>query len=191
MTLFIDTPTYVVYHELILTSKEYMTQVTAVDAYWLGASYLSHVFYKEARSSQRVSLLQPSWDPYSTPSRKRVSTNVGTGARQIASSPKRQSWRRRWRAGARSESFSPPWTLSSPCGVARRELTTRLIGARRRRRRKRSRLRRQVGALTSSSLARRDARALAKGRVSRLRHGGALASSGCPCGGDEGFGLAV
>ena len=32
-----DTPTYVVYHELILTSKEYMTQVTAVDAYWLGA----------------------------------------------------------------------------------------------------------------------------------------------------------
>jgi len=31
-----DTPSYVVYHELILTSKEYMTQVTAVDAYWLG-----------------------------------------------------------------------------------------------------------------------------------------------------------
>jgi hypothetical protein len=34
--IFTDTPTYVVYHELILTSKEYMTQVTAVDAYWLG-----------------------------------------------------------------------------------------------------------------------------------------------------------
>ena len=33
---FLDTPTYVVYHELILTSKEYMTQVTAIDAYWLG-----------------------------------------------------------------------------------------------------------------------------------------------------------
>jgi hypothetical protein len=32
----VDTPTYVVYHELILTSKEYMTQVTAIDAYWLG-----------------------------------------------------------------------------------------------------------------------------------------------------------
>ncbi len=31
-----DTPTYVIYHELILTSKEYMTQVTAVDAFWLG-----------------------------------------------------------------------------------------------------------------------------------------------------------
>ena len=25
-----------IYHELILTSKEYMTQVTAVDPYWLG-----------------------------------------------------------------------------------------------------------------------------------------------------------
>ncbi|KAL4065767.1 P-loop containing nucleoside triphosphate hydrolase protein [Scleroderma yunnanense] len=37
------TPTYVVYHELILTSKEYMTQVTAVDAYWLGD--LGSVFY--------------------------------------------------------------------------------------------------------------------------------------------------
>lgn len=41
--LFPDTPTYVVYHELILTSKEYMTQVTAVDAYWLAE--LGSVFY--------------------------------------------------------------------------------------------------------------------------------------------------
>jgi hypothetical protein len=32
-----DTPTYVIYHELIFTSKEYMTQVTSVDAFWLGA----------------------------------------------------------------------------------------------------------------------------------------------------------
>ncbi|KAG6373112.1 pre-mRNA splicing factor [Boletus reticuloceps] len=37
------TPTYVVYHELILTSKEYMTQVTAIDAYWLAD--LGSVFY--------------------------------------------------------------------------------------------------------------------------------------------------
>jgi hypothetical protein len=36
LTVSLDTPTYVVYHELILTSKEYMTQVTAIDAYWLG-----------------------------------------------------------------------------------------------------------------------------------------------------------
>ena len=31
-----DTPSHIVYHELILTSKEYMTQVTAIDPYWLG-----------------------------------------------------------------------------------------------------------------------------------------------------------
>ncbi|GAW02727.1 pre-mrna splicing factor [Lentinula edodes] len=37
------TPSYVVYHELILTSKEYMTQVTAVDPYWLAE--LGSVFY--------------------------------------------------------------------------------------------------------------------------------------------------
>lgn len=36
----IDTPSYVVYHELILTSKEYMTQVTAIDPYWLGTVVL-------------------------------------------------------------------------------------------------------------------------------------------------------
>lgn len=40
-----DTPTYVVYHELILTSKEYMTQVTAIDAMWLGmTTFLKHSF---------------------------------------------------------------------------------------------------------------------------------------------------
>ncbi|KAJ8591344.1 P-loop containing nucleoside triphosphate hydrolase protein [Rhizopogon salebrosus TDB-379] len=37
------TPTYVVYHELILTSKEYMTQVTAIDAMWLAE--FGSVFY--------------------------------------------------------------------------------------------------------------------------------------------------
>ncbi|KIY51185.1 pre-mRNA splicing factor [Fistulina hepatica ATCC 64428] len=37
------TPSYVVYHELILTSKEYMTQVTAIDPYWLAE--LGSVFY--------------------------------------------------------------------------------------------------------------------------------------------------
>ena len=41
----LDTPTYVVYHELILTSKEYMTQVTAIDAYWLGkADFVSEEY---------------------------------------------------------------------------------------------------------------------------------------------------
>ncbi|KZV86598.1 P-loop containing nucleoside triphosphate hydrolase protein [Exidia glandulosa HHB12029] len=37
------TPTYVIYHELILTSKEYMTTVSAIDPYWLAE--LGSVFY--------------------------------------------------------------------------------------------------------------------------------------------------
>ena len=36
-------PEYVVYHELILTSKEYMSTVTAVDPHWLAD--LGGVFY--------------------------------------------------------------------------------------------------------------------------------------------------
>ncbi|KAJ7773015.1 P-loop containing nucleoside triphosphate hydrolase protein [Mycena metata] len=48
-----DTPPYVVYHELILTSKEYMTQVTSIDAYWLAE--LGSVFYsvKEKNFDER------------------------------------------------------------------------------------------------------------------------------------------
>ncbi|TDL14988.1 DUF1605-domain-containing protein [Rickenella mellea] len=38
-----DTTTCVVYHELILTSKEYMKQVTAIDARWLAE--LGSTFY--------------------------------------------------------------------------------------------------------------------------------------------------
>ncbi|KAJ7599325.1 pre-mRNA splicing factor [Mycena floridula] len=47
------TPTYVVYHELILTSKEYMTQVTSIDAYWLAE--LGSVFFsvKEKNFDER------------------------------------------------------------------------------------------------------------------------------------------
>ncbi|KAF7317971.1 hypothetical protein MKEN_00885500 [Mycena kentingensis (nom. inval.)] len=47
------TPPYVVYHELILTSKEYMTQVTAIDPYWLAE--LGSVFYsvKEKNFDER------------------------------------------------------------------------------------------------------------------------------------------
>lgn len=36
-------PDYVIYHELTLTSKEYMTQVTAVDPHWLAE--VGSVFY--------------------------------------------------------------------------------------------------------------------------------------------------
>jgi hypothetical protein len=62
MLLFIaDTPTYVVYHELILTSKEYMTQVTAIDAYWLGMLQRKII---ELKASEIV--LQLNSDPSST-----------------------------------------------------------------------------------------------------------------------------
>ncbi|KAJ3504665.1 hypothetical protein NMY22_g17845 [Coprinellus aureogranulatus] len=53
------TPSYVVYHELILTSKEYMTQVTAIDPYWLAE--LGPVFYSvkeknfDGRGDQQMS----------------------------------------------------------------------------------------------------------------------------------------
>ncbi|KAH7108277.1 P-loop containing nucleoside triphosphate hydrolase protein, partial [Auriculariales sp. MPI-PUGE-AT-0066] len=43
------TPTYVIYHELILTSKEYMTTVTAIDPYWLAE--LGSVFYSVKEKS--------------------------------------------------------------------------------------------------------------------------------------------
>ncbi|KAI9890784.1 MAG: DEAH-box RNA helicase prp16 [Vezdaea aestivalis] len=39
-----DMPEYVVYHEVILTSKEYMSTVTAVDPLWLAD--MGHVFYE-------------------------------------------------------------------------------------------------------------------------------------------------
>jgi pre-mRNA-splicing factor ATP-dependent RNA helicase DHX38/PRP16 len=38
------TPDYIVYHELIMTSKEYMQCVTAVDPYWLAS--LGSIFYR-------------------------------------------------------------------------------------------------------------------------------------------------
>ncbi|KRZ44382.1 putative pre-mRNA-splicing factor ATP-dependent RNA helicase mog-1, partial [Trichinella pseudospiralis] len=48
------TPDYVVYHELVMTAKEYMQCVTAVDGYWLAE--LGPMFYtvKESGSSRKV-----------------------------------------------------------------------------------------------------------------------------------------
>ena len=113
-----DTPTYVVYHELILTSKEYMTQVTAVDAYWLGAC-ASRVLVREEMLTPHpflVSAAQPSWDPSSSQSRRRALTSAATGARRTASSRRRRSSRPRWRASAKSESFSPcAASACTPC----------------------------------------------------------------------------
>jgi pre-mRNA-splicing factor ATP-dependent RNA helicase DHX38/PRP16 len=48
------TPDYVVYHELIMTAKEYMQSVTAVDGYWLAE--LGPMFFsvKESTTSRKV-----------------------------------------------------------------------------------------------------------------------------------------
>ena len=49
------TPDYVVYHELVMTSREYMQNVTAVDGEWLAE--LGPMFYsvKESSKSRVVS----------------------------------------------------------------------------------------------------------------------------------------
>lgn len=51
------TPDYIVYHELVMTAKEYMQCVTAVDPDWLAE--LGPMFFtlKEQNFSQRVSFL--------------------------------------------------------------------------------------------------------------------------------------
>lgn len=48
-----DLPTYIVYHELILTSKEYMSGVTAVEPEWLAE--FGHVFYSLKKPGRFVS----------------------------------------------------------------------------------------------------------------------------------------
>ena len=49
------TPDYVVYHELVMTSREYMQSVTAVEGEWLAE--LGPMFYsvKESAKSRQVS----------------------------------------------------------------------------------------------------------------------------------------
>lgn len=46
------TPDYVVYHELIMTSKEYMQCVTAVDGNWLAE--LGPMFYSVKTAKSRL-----------------------------------------------------------------------------------------------------------------------------------------
>jgi len=48
------TPDYIVYHELVMTSKEYMQCVTAVDGHWLAD--LGPMFYsvKDASKTREV-----------------------------------------------------------------------------------------------------------------------------------------
>lgn len=45
-------PDYVIYHELVMTSKQYMMCVTSVDPYWLGTS-LSPLLTADGREATR------------------------------------------------------------------------------------------------------------------------------------------
>ena len=54
MYVFADTPDYIVYHELIMTAKEYMQCVTAVDAYWLAEMGPMFFSVKESNWTQKV-----------------------------------------------------------------------------------------------------------------------------------------
>jgi hypothetical protein len=76
-----DQPTYVVYHELILTSKEYMTQVTAIDAYWLGMNcYLASLGMPLTSCHHQLN-----WALCSTPLKRKISRKKEIDVRPIAS----------------------------------------------------------------------------------------------------------
>jgi hypothetical protein len=136
-----------------------MTQVTSVDAYWLGKrSLLVHVMHWVNETAQLSSARS------STPSGRRTSTSAATAARPTASSRNAPSSRRRWRVSARSAcSYLPCDGDADESGHA---------GRRRTRRRRSSRRRRRAAPRPgSSSPARRSMRALARARGSRRRRG--------------------
>ena len=51
------TPDYVVYHELVMTSKEYMQCVTAVDGVWLAEMGPMFFAIKQSHRSRTVRVL--------------------------------------------------------------------------------------------------------------------------------------
>ncbi|KAI9145225.1 Asp-Glu-Ala-His box polypeptide 38, isoform CRA_h [Paraphysoderma sedebokerense] len=56
------TPDYIVYHELVMTSKEYMQCVTAVDAYWLAEMGPMFFSVKETNFGHKEKRLQTNQD---------------------------------------------------------------------------------------------------------------------------------
>ncbi|KAL7291450.1 hypothetical protein TKK_0015034 [Trichogramma kaykai] len=68
-----STPDYVVYHELIMTSKEYVKCVTAVDAHWLAE--FGHMFFRQEQASVRKqAILTPGLREPGTPALYRIKT---------------------------------------------------------------------------------------------------------------------
>lgn len=79
-TLFNKAPQWVVYHELVLTSKEYMRQIMAIDPKWL--VQLAPRFYKQAdhghiAKAKRVQKIEPLYDRFNPPDAWRLSKRRG------------------------------------------------------------------------------------------------------------------
>ena len=75
-SLFQRNPDWVIYHELVLTTKEYMREVTTVDPRWL--IELAPKFFKAAdphklTKRKRQEKLEPLWDKYKDPNAWRLS----------------------------------------------------------------------------------------------------------------------
>ena len=79
-SLFHHQPDWVVYHELVLTTKEYMREVTAVDPKWL--VQMAPRFFKEAdpfklSRRKRHERIEPLFDKYNPPNDWRLSRRRG------------------------------------------------------------------------------------------------------------------
>lgn len=75
-----------------------MTQVTSVDAYWLGKNNLRLAVAPDLRF-----LDQPTWDPSSIPLRRRASMTGVCARRLTESSLDVQSWKQRWPDNVKSK----------------------------------------------------------------------------------------
>ena len=80
MTLFNRQPQWLVYHKLVLTSKEYMHECLAIEPKWLVE--LAPKFYRAADSTRlskrkRREKIEPLYDRYNPPNMWRLSRRKG------------------------------------------------------------------------------------------------------------------
>ncbi len=78
--LSIRNPDFVIYHELVLTTKEYMREVTSIEPKWL--TELAPKFFKlsdptKISKRKRQEKLEPLWDKYRDPNAWRLSKRRG------------------------------------------------------------------------------------------------------------------
>ena len=78
--LFNKNPEWVIYHELVLTTKEYMRNIMVIDAKWLVE--LAPSFYKSADPSKmtkakRMQKIEPLYDRFNPPDSWRLSKRKG------------------------------------------------------------------------------------------------------------------